>query len=169
MASPELELARYGKTGKADHFLGFWLSLIVEARGYVTAGDSRRIHKAISRFLKETAPAAEAAGIEAFHAELLDAAARYWETTQSDPSYSSTLFGLKRISPEELGAKVATEAARTVQMIIEINVAQDTATQLPRLLIEAMLQAIPASRDALRAAIDKRPAAQASVGHLLEA
>lgn len=168
MASPELDLARYGKTGKANHFLGFWLSLIVEARGHVTAADTRRIHKSITRFLKDTAPAAEAAGIAAFHAELLEAAALYWETTQTDPSYSSTLFGLKRISPEELDAKVAAEAARTVSMLADINVADETARQLPRLLIEAMLRVMPKARDGVRAAVAKRPAAQASVGHLLE-
>lgn len=167
MASPELELARFGTSGKADHFLGFWLSLIVEARGFVGAGDARRIHKSIQRFLNDTAAARETAGTEAFHAELRDAARSYWRTTQTDPSYSSSLFGLMRIGPDELRRKVATEATRTVQMLLEVGFEHETARQLPQLLIEALLETLPDVRPVLREALRKRPQAEAAVGHLV--
>ncbi|SHJ90179.1 hypothetical protein SAMN02745244_03541 [Tessaracoccus bendigoensis DSM 12906] len=167
MAPEELELARYGRSGKADHFLGFWLSLIVEARGFVGAGDARRVRKAILRFLSDTAAAEQAAGAEVFQAELRDAARRYWGTTQTDPSYSSNLFGLMRIGPGELRVRVATEAAKTVQMLIELKIDDNTARQLPTLLIEALIETLPDIRPALLATLAKRPQAAAAVGHLL--
>ncbi|AQP48192.1 hypothetical protein BW730_12465 [Tessaracoccus aquimaris] len=169
MTSPLLERARYGtKPGKADHFLGFWLSLVIEGRGYVRASDARRARKTIDAFVADTAPALAEAGPEAYFGELLDAARLYFGTTLTDPAYSSTLFGLKRISNEELHGKIANEAASALQVIIDSNLETDTARRLPQLWVEGYLEAIPNGADELRRALAKRPSAFDAVGHLLD-
>lgn len=170
MSSPELDRARYGgKQGKGDHFLGFWLALVVEGRGYGRLSDARRARKTIERFVRDTQPALEAAGPEAYFGALRDAARIYFETTLRDPAYSSTMFGLKRLTHEELQAKIATEAATTLSVTVDSNLETDTARQLPRLWVEGYLEALPDGAASLRGALARRNSAADAVGHLLEA
>lgn len=169
MTSPELDRARYGSTpGKADHFLGFWLNLVIEGRGYVRASDARRVRKTIDKFVADTAAAHSDAGPDAYFGALREAARLYFGTTLTDPAYSSTLFGLKRISNDELRNKIASEAASTLQVIVEANAATETAQRLPGLWIEAYLEAMPDAGDALRGAIAKRRGLGDSVNHLFD-
>lgn len=168
MASRELERARYGDNGKADRFLGFWLTMAVEGREARRA-EVKRARRTIVAFLADTSDAFEEAGPQAYFDELRDAAVRYWGTTQSDPSYSSSLFGLQRLKPEALRAKVVGEASDTVALLIAADVERDTARQLPRLLIEALLVVLPDAKVELRAALSRHPAALEAVGYLTEA
>ena len=169
MTSPELERARYGtKKAKADHFLGLWLTILTEARGYTRAADARRTRRTIDAFVRDTASALAEAGPDAYFDALRDAARIYFDTTLTDPTYSSILFGLKRLSPDELRGKTANEVAVSVAIMVDSNLETDTARQLPRLWVEGYLEAIPNGADALRRALAKRPSAADAVGHLLE-
>ncbi len=169
MSSPELDRARYGtKAAKADHFLGFWLSLVIEGRGYGRLSDARRARRTIDAFVADTAPALAEAGPEAYFGALRNAARLYFDTTLTDPAYSSTMFGLKRLSPEELRGKIANEAASALSVIVDSNLETDTARQLPRLWVEGYLEALPDGDPALRGALMKRASAADAVGHLLD-
>ncbi|NHB85294.1 hypothetical protein G7085_13430 [Tessaracoccus sp. HDW20] len=164
MTSPELDRARYGrKATKADHFLGFWLALVIEGRGF----DARRARRTIDKFVKETAPALAEAGPTDYFNAMRDAAILYFETTLNDPGYASTLFGLKRISNEELHGKIANEAAAAISVMVDSNLETNTARQLPRLWLEAYLQVLPGDVQMMRAALAKRRSANEAVGHLL--
>lgn len=165
----ELERARYGtrptRVGatRADHFLGFWLALVIEGRG----GDARRARRTIEKFVRDTTPARMEAGPAYFDA-LRDAAALYFETTLDDPAYASTLFGLKRISAEELHGKIANEAAAAIAIMVGSNLETDTARQFPRLWLEGYLLVLPGDRELMRGALTKRPSAADAVAHLLD-
>lgn len=169
MTSPELERARYGsKPGTGDRFLGFWLELVIEGRGYGRLGDARRARKTIVKFVKATAPALAEAGAVAYFGELRDAARLYFDTTLNDPAYASTLFGLKRISNDELLGKIANEAASALAVMVDSNLETDTARQFPRLFVEGYLEALPDGAERLRRALTRRPNAADAVGHLLD-
>ncbi len=159
-----LERARYSKDGRADRFLGFWLNMAVEARGGGHA-EVKRATRTINRFLSDTTEAF-AEGPDAYFAELRDAAARFWRTTQTDPAYSSSLFGLQRLTPERLLDKVMTEATSTVALLLAANVERDTARQFPRLLVEGLLDVLPDAKQHLRVALTQRPEALEAVGYL---
>lgn len=169
MSSPELDRARYGtKPRRGDHFLGFWLTLVIEGRGYGRLSDARRARKTIEKFVRDTEPALAEAGPEAYFGALRDAARIYFETTLTDPAYSSTMFGLKRLSLDELRAKIATEAASTLSVTVDSHLETNTARQLPQLWVEGYLEALPEGAGSLRAALAKRQSAAEAVGHLLE-
>jgi len=165
MTSPELDRARYGtKATRADHFLGFWLALVIEGRGF----DPRRARRTIDRFVKDTAPALAEAGPTAYFDALRDAAALYFETTLNDPGYASTLFGLKRISNDELHGKIANEAAAAISVMVDSNLETNTARQFPRLWLEGYLRVLPGDVELMRAALAKRTSASDAVMHLLD-
>ncbi len=115
-----LERARFGRRlGTGDRFVGFWLELAVAGRNASLGGDRRNVARTIRAFFKGTRAAVDEAGVDALHAELRDAAQLYWGSCLTDPQYSSTLFGLKRLDDAELRGKIALEYAQAARLMVD--------------------------------------------------
>ncbi len=166
-APTPLARARYMKGG-GDRFLGFWLGLAIEGRAAGSAAGDRNARRAIDTFLREHAQVIDAVGEETFLDELRDAAERYWTTCLDDSSYGSSLFGLRRLPKEEIAGKMANEAAAVLTVIVGARSTATGADRLPGTLIAGYLGAVPHGQPTLRAALTRRPATLAEVGHLLD-
>ena len=129
-----LERARFGRRlGTGDRFVGFWLELAVAGRNASLGGDRRNVARTIRGFVKDTRAAVDEAGVAALHAELRDAAQLYWGSCLTDPQYSSTLFGLKRLDDAELRGKIALEFAQAARLMIDSGALDGPAADLPGL------------------------------------
>lgn len=166
---PDLELARYGGArGKQDKFLGFWLHLVVDSRQH---SDPRSLAKIVKRFFegREVAAAVASAGAPAVQAELTDAARLFFESSLNDSQYSSSLFGLKRLTPDAVRAKAAGDAARLVALLARSGTLDGPAEPLPRLFVDGYLAAMaPHGAHELREAVEHHPAAAAIIRSLFE-
>lgn len=148
-----LHLARFGRKNDGDRFVGLWVELFVSAR---QQGNAVR---AVKRFFKgDVARAVDAVGIDAVAAGLRDAARIYFETCLTDPQYSSTLFGMKRLPQEEVTGKMAVETALVLGLLAHAGL-EGPARHLPSALIGGYTDALgPAAEADLRAALETRPA-----------
>lgn len=155
-----LELARFGaRRGQGDKFVGFWLELAIEARNYPRVRDARAARRVVERFYRGIGAAIEEAGVEALNSELRDASGLYWNSCLTDSQYSSTLFGMKRLSVEELRGKAANEAAELIGLLADTGVLSGPSAGLPGLVVDGFLTAFPEASAELRAAVERRPSA----------
>lgn len=151
---PALDLARHGN-GNGDKFLGLWVALMVMARN---GSDTRRT---IVEFVsdRDVVAAVDAVGEGPVLEQLRDAAAVYFTTCLTDPQYSSTMFGMKRLSVDQIHAKAADEAAHTLRMMLDSQALDGVAAGLPDALVGGFLDALaPQGEQPLRAALAKHPA-----------
>lgn len=163
-----LERARFGRRlGSGDRFVGFWLELSVAGRNAPISNGSKGVAKTVKKLLKDTSAAFDEAGEEAVLAELRDAAQLYWGTCLTDPQYSSTLFGMKRLQDAELRGKLAAEFAATSQVMVESAALTGVAAQLPRLFLDGLLLAVPGLESQVQEALAKKPAVAALVADRL--
>lgn len=148
-----LHLARYGKKNDGDRFVGLWVELFVSAR---QQGNAVR---AVKRFFKgDVARAVESAGVDDVATALRDAARVYFETCLTDPQYSSTLFGMKRLPQEEVHGKMAVETALLLGLLAHAGLEGPSET-VPGALIGGYADALgPDAVTDLRAALETRPA-----------
>lgn len=164
-----LERARYGpRRGTGDRFVGFWLELAIEARNYSRGRDARAARRVVERLYRGAHQAIEESGASALDDELRDASAIYWTSCLTDPQYSSTLFGMKRLTGEELRGKAANEAAELVLLLVDTGARPARAAILPELVIDGFLTAFPEATPELRSALLKRPRAAAAAGPILD-
>lgn len=155
---PTLRRARYGRRDDGDRFLGFWLGLMVDGRQHRLTPSLTRLRRGIEGFYagRDVRAATAAAGQEAVDAQLRDAAAVYFQTCLTDPNYSSLVWGMNRLQPEQLRAKAARDAAGTLAAIVESRGATGAAAALPGLLVDGFLEVFgEPGRDALRDAVAK--------------
>lgn len=164
-----LERARFGrKLGTGDRFVGLWLALSVEGRNYPLNRDARSTRRILKRFFgKEAKAALDEAGLEAVHEELRDAAQLFWGTCLTDPQYSSTLFGMKRLDDAQLKGKIADEYAITAQVMVDSRALTGPAEAMPALLLDGLLLALPGLEDSIASAVVKRPAVAALIADRL--
>lgn len=153
---PDLQRARYAKNG-GDRFLGLWVNLLADARQHA---DARRT---IVRFFKDRAVAAAlgSAGEDAVVAHLRDAARLYFATSLTDPQYTSTLLGLKRLPIEEVHGKAAIEVVDTLMALEASKAIDGPAARLPQALVSGFVEALgPDGVAPLRGALAKKPRLQ---------
>ena len=106
---------------------------------------------------REVTAAREALGQRVIDDQLRDAAAVYFQTCLTDPQYSSVVWGMNRLQPEQLRAKAAKDAATTLEAVVGSR-ASGPAEALPGLLIDGFLEVFgEPGRDALRDAVAKKP------------
>ncbi|AQP45609.1 DUF6553 family protein [Tessaracoccus flavus] len=156
---PALRLARHGKNDDGDRFVGLWVEVMVAGR---QGSDARRVVKHF--FRGDVAAALDSAGPGAFAVELRDAARIYVASCLTDPQYTSTMFGMKRLADDDVRAKIANETARALSAL---GVGQEPsgAELLPVALVGGYRDALgPGSEEALRAALGQTGA---RYGHLL--
>lgn len=150
-----LTLARYGRLRDGDRFVGLWVELMVAAR---QASDGRRIVK--SFFRGDVARAVDTAGQQVVADELRDAARLYFASCLTDPQYTSTMFGMKRLPDEEIRGKIANETASALATLAASGTVDGAASALPGALIDGYVDALgPDSEADLRAAAARHPAA----------
>lgn len=160
-ALPELtalEQARFGARGaEADHFLGFWLRLLLDLRMHAS---TQRRQQFLDDFLRAPAllTAIETEGDEAVNAALTDGARTYFTTCLNDPKYRTSWFGLKSLSENELHAKVAADAAGILEALAGLSLT-GWGSALPRMLVDGALAAMPGCEANLRAAAVQFPGA----------
>ena len=144
--------SRYGRNN-GDRFVGLWVELFVAAR---QRGDARRILKGF--FKGDVARAVEQAGSPAVIEQLHDAARIYVDSCLTDPQYSSTLFGMKRLPQEELRGKLANETAAVLGLLAQAPL-EGPAASVPDALVGGYFAALgPDAEEDLRAALEKHPA-----------
>ena len=103
------------------------------------------------------------------HAELTDAARLFFESSPNDSQYSSSLFGLKRLTPDAVRAKAAGDAARLVALLARGGPLDGAAEPLPRLFVDGYLAAMaPHGAHELREAVEHHPAAGDIIRSLFE-
>lgn len=153
---PELERARYGRRGSGDRFVGFWLALFVESR---QGGGPRQIRRVVTSFVqdRQVSGAFADCGIAAVEAQLLDAARLYCASCLTDPSYSSSLFGLKRLAQDAVHARLAEDVARLAADLTAAGLDAPSAG-LTQALVDGYLEAIaPRGPGELHRALNRRP------------
>lgn len=150
-----VESARY--RGEGDRFLAFWLLLVVDSRDGATTAGVRRVRATVDGFRREMADALSDAGDEPYFAGLLDAAERYFGTTLTDPTYATSMFGLKRLSTEQLHGKIADQAAKVAGMLAGLR--EDFPRRLTQVWLQGYSNAVPQGRDALARALSTFPEA----------
>jgi len=156
---PAVRLARYGKHDDGDRFLGFWLSLMIDARQHRLTPSLTRMRRAIEGFYggREVTAAREALGQRVIDDQLRDAAAVYFQTCLTDPQYSSVVWGMNRLQPDQLRAKAAKDAAATLEAVVGSR-ASGPAETLPGLFVDGFLEVFgEPGRAALRDAVAKKP------------
>lgn len=163
-----LERARFGRRlGTGDRFVGFWLELAVAGRNASLGGDRRNVARTIRAFFKGTRAAVDEAGVDALHAELRDAAQLYWGSCLTDPQYSSTLFGLKRLDDAELRGKIALEYAQAARLMVDSGALLGPAADLPGLYLDGLLLAAPGLQDQVRAVVSRFAEVEAAIADRL--
>ncbi|MHA6523292.1 DUF6553 family protein [Tessaracoccus sp. G1721] len=156
---PALRVARYGKHDDGDRFLGFLLSLMIDARQHRLTPSLTRMRRTIEAFYsgRDVKAAREAVGQETIDAQLRDAAAVYFQTCLTDPQYSSVVWGMNRLQPEQLRAKAAKDAAGTLEAVVGSR-ATGPAEALPGLFVDGFIEVFgDPGREALRDAAAKKP------------
>ncbi len=148
-----VENARYRG---GDQFLGFWLRLVVDSRDGATPSGMRRVRSTVDGFRRETLDASPSAEAEAYFAELLDAAERYFDTTLTDPAYATSMFGLKRLSTKQLHDKIAGQTAKVAGMLAGLR--EDFPGRLAQVWLQGYSNAIPRGHAALARALATFPA-----------
>lgn len=133
---PVLRRARFGKRDDGDRFVGLWLALVVAARQQRLTPSLAGARRTIEDFFRgrEVQAAVEVAGPDALQEQLRDAAAIYFQSCITDPNYSSVIWGMNRLQPDQLRAKAAKDAAATLAAIVESRAA-GPAEALPGLLV----------------------------------
>ena len=155
---PTLRRARYGKRDDGDRFLGFWLTILVHARQDRLTPSLTQVRRAVEGFYagREVRAAVAAVGLPAVQDQLRDAAAVYFQTCLTDPQYSSVVWGMNRLQPDQLRAKAAKDAASALAALVECR-AGSPAEELPPLFVDGFLEVFgEPGRDALRPALAKR-------------
>ena len=159
---PDLEAARYGRNHAGDHFVGFWLELMIEARHGRLRPVAVRTRRLLDRFWAQPAVSTALAtvGDSAFNDQLSDAAAIYFTSCLTDPQYSSTMWRMNRIEPEKLRNKMATETANTLALLADSGGLVGPGARLPDLLTDGFLKALaPNGATELAEAVAQNPAA----------
>lgn len=152
---PLMRLARHGKRDDGDRFLAFWLSLMVDARQHRLTPSLTRMRRTIEAFYagRDVKAATAALGRRALDEQLRDAAAVYFQTCLTDPQYSSVVWGMNRLQPEQLRAKAAKDAATTLDAVVGSG-ATGPAEALPALLVDGFVEVFgEPGREALRDAV----------------
>lgn len=151
---PAMELARRGPKGKGDTFLGFWLEILTDGRQAKFEASRRRTQKTIDAFFRraEVVQARQVLGDDAVAHELRDAAALFFHTCLTDVAYTSTLFGAKRVSGDQVVLRAAKDTADAVAVIVQSNAVDPLARRLPSLLLAGFVSEI-GSVDVLRRAL----------------
>lgn len=159
---PALETARYGKLRGGDRFVGFWLTLVMEARQQRLRPGERQVRRVLDRFWsgRDVRAALAAVGGSALNDQLRDAARIYFTTCLTDPQYASTMWRTKRIEPEKLQKKMAHDTASTLALLADSGGLVGEAVQLPALLTEGFLNALaPHGAEELAEAVAENPSA----------
>lgn len=136
--APELQLARFGRDGKADRFIGFWLEMAVEGRQAKVRLNQRRVHKSLEKFFADQTmrAATSAAGPDAVAGQLREAAAAYFTSCLTDPSYSTLVWGMSRLTPEQVRGKAARDAV-DVLAVLAATGPEGQAADLPGIWVGA--------------------------------
>lgn len=163
---PTLRRARFGKNDDGDRFVGLWLQVMVEGRQSRLSPSLVGARRLLEGFFRGRAvrAAIDAVGDEAVYAQLRDAADTYFQTCITDPTYSSLIWGMSRLDPDQLRAKAAKDAVAALGVIVESR-ASGRAERLPGLLIDGFVEVFgEPGRAALQATATAKPA----VARLLE-
>lgn len=166
--APELERARYGANRKGDRFVAFWLALLVEGRQSKLRPDPRRVGRTIDHFLndRDVVAATDALGRTAVDDQLADAAATYFQSCLTDPTYSTLVWGMSRLNADQLRGKAARDAVDTLLMV-EAGSDDATAERLARLMVAGYVEVFGEPGEAvLRAEAERRPALASLVSAL---
>lgn len=137
---PALTRARYRMPGGGDKFVGLWLEVMVTIR------NDQSPQRIINSFYADPDLRAAVAtvGQDLVDDQLRDAARRYFVSCLDDPSYTTGLFGLQRLKPELVLAKMASEVSLATTILAELG---ESAAALPRLLAEGYQAALGPDAD----------------------
>ena len=159
MTSDSLSAARHNG---GDRFLALFLMLGLEGRRLPQRAAERRVRELITEFFAR--PAVRDASPDAVAEELADAAATYFQTCLTDSQYTSAMFGLKRLSTQEVQGKIARDFATTVAAVAASDTADDIGAPLLPALLTGLRQALGDGADELaRTAVAKDRAASQAV------
>lgn len=167
---PALQLARRGRKGDLDTFLGFWLGILADGRQARFESSRRRTRRTVDVFLsgRDVVAARELVGEDLLVAELLDAARVYFQTCRTDTSYSTTMWRTKRLTDEELVAKAAKEAVGGIGVLLESGL-EGLGAKLPRLLAAGFVDEMGEGAEAaLRRALEANPTTARNVDDLMD-
>lgn len=155
---PALRRARYGRGGDGDRFVGLWLSIMVAARQLKLTPSLAGVRRTLDSFFRsrDLRAALDAVGEAPVVDQLRDAATVYFQTFLTDPNYSSVVWGMNRLQPDQLRAKAAKDAAQMLVALVGSR-AGGLSASLPAVLIEGFVEVFgEPGREALRAAAATR-------------
>lgn len=141
MTSDSLHAARHD--GGGDRFLALFLTLSLEGRNLPQRAGERRLRRLVAEFFAQ--PVVREAlnhGDDALDDELADAAATYFQTCLNDSQYTSGLFGLKRLSAQEVRGKIARDFAAMAAAVTASGALPGDGARLLSALLTGMRQAV---------------------------